>query len=69
MIINELLFDKYRVQKALDREVEHSLPRYVAETHRRVGMLSNTHGLNFSYGNPGQATEKGKLNKTLRSAS
>jgi len=65
MIINELLVDKYRVQKALDQEVEHSLFRYVAETHKRVGALAKTHGLNFRYGSPGQATDKEKPIKVI----
>ncbi|MGR9106058.1 MAG: hypothetical protein ACU843_03910 [Gammaproteobacteria bacterium] len=67
MIINELLIDKYRVQKALDKEVGHSLSGYVAETHKRVEVLSKTHGLNFRYGSPGKFTEKQKPNKAISS--
>lgn len=68
MIINELLVDKYRVQKTLDQAVNHSLPEYVAETHNRVVKLSKTHGLVFKYGSPGMVI-KGKapdkpINKT-----
>jgi len=65
MIINELLVDKYRVQKALDQKVGHSLPRYVAETHNRVGELSKTYGLNFRYGSPGKSVEEEKPNKAI----
>lgn len=65
MIINELLVDKYRVQKALDQEVGQSLLGYVAETHKRVGALSKTLGLNFRYGSPGQATEEERPNKAI----
>jgi hypothetical protein len=67
MIINELLVDKYRVQKALDKEVGHSLSGYVAETHKKVDALSKTHGLNFRYGSPGKSTEKEKPNNAINS--
>ena len=56
MIINELLVDKYRVQKALDQEVGHSLSKYVSETHIRVRGLSQTYGLQFRYGRPAIAS-------------
>ncbi len=65
MIINELLLDKYRVQKALDQEVGHSLQGYVAETHNRVKKLSETHGLVFHYGSPGADIDENKLSKTI----
>ncbi len=65
MIINELLVDKYRVQKKLDQEVNHSLPSYVSETHNRVQRLSETLGLNFKYGSPGKAVEENP-NKRLK---
>lgn len=65
MIINELLVDKYRAQKALDQEVGHSLPRYAEETHNRVQRLSKTLGLNFRYGSPGMASEEEKPNKAI----
>lgn len=67
MIINELLLDKYRVQKSLDKEMGYSLPAYVAETHKRVGELSKTHGLNFKYGSPSKSTEEEKPNKAINS--
>ena len=65
MIINELLVDKYRVQQALDQEVGHNLPDYVAETHNRVQKLSKTLGLNFRYGSPGMPMEANRLNKAI----
>jgi hypothetical protein len=65
MIINELLVDKYRVQKALDQEVGHSLLGYVSETHNRVQKLSESRGLIFRYGRPGMATEEEKPNKAI----
>ena len=40
MIIDELLFDKYRVQKKLDQETNHSISKYVEETRKRVEKLS-----------------------------
>lgn len=58
MIINELLVEKYKVQKALDQEVGHSLTEYVAETHNRVQKLSKTLGLNFRYGIPSVVLEE-----------
>ena len=63
MIINELLIDKYKVQKTLDQQVGHSLPAYVAETHDRVRKLSVTLGLNFRYGRPGMIPEEKEPNK------
>ncbi len=65
MIINELLVDKYRVQKVLDQEVGHSLAGYVAETHNRVQKLSKTLGLNFKYGSPRSVVEEKKPNKAI----
>jgi len=64
MIINELLVDKYRVQKALDQDVGHSLTRYVSETHARVANISKTLGLSFKYGTPGIV--ESEPNKTLQ---
>ena len=63
MIINELLVDKYRVQKTLDQEVDHSLPGYVAETHNRVQKLSKMLGLSFKYGSPSIAVKEKKPNE------
>lgn len=54
MIINELLVEKYRVQKALDDATNHNLSEYVKETHIRVNKL----GLNFKYGVPGKLPNK-----------
>ena len=65
MIINELLADKYRVQKALDQKVGHSLSGYVTETHNSVLRLSRTLGLNFKYGSPGATIEDKKPNKAI----
>ena len=57
MIINELLVEKYRVQKKLDEETNHNLLEYVKETHNRVNKLD----LNFKYGVPGDLPNKGLL--------
>ena len=65
MIINELLVDKYRVQKTLDEKVGHSLSGYVKETHNRVLQLSKTHGLSFRYGSPRVITDDKKPNPPL----
>jgi len=65
MIINELLVDKYRVQKALDQEVGHSLSKYVSETHSRVQKISEISGLKFTYGRPGMIDEEKKPNKAI----
>jgi len=67
MIINELLVDKYRVQKALDQEIGHSLLGYVSETHDRVQKLSKSHGLSFRYGRLGMTPEEEKPNKAINS--
>jgi hypothetical protein len=65
MITNELLVDKYRVQKALDQDVGHSLFAYVEETHKRVLKLSKTSGLNFRYGIPRMVREEKEPNNAL----
>lgn len=65
MIINELLADRYRVQKALDQEVGHSLSRYVAETHNRVNEIAKTLDLNFNYGCPGIILEEETSSKVV----
>ena len=67
MIINELLVEKYRVQKALDQEVGYSLSRYVNETHNRVIRLSSTLGLNFKYGTP-NSISTASSNKAVNSS-
>jgi hypothetical protein len=52
MMINELLSEKYRVQISLDQAVNHSITKYVEETHVRVKKLSKIFGLNFKYSKP-----------------
>ncbi len=53
MIINEVLLDKYRVQKELDQVSDHDISKYVKETHARVKNISTTFNLKFKYGVPG----------------
>ena len=65
MIINELLVDKYRVQKALDQQVGHRLKDYVVEIHKKVQRVSETEGLGFTYGIPGTGIKDNKPNKAI----
>ena len=44
MITNDLLREKYRVQKALDEKAQHSLTQYVANAH------ANTKKAEIKYG-------------------
>jgi hypothetical protein len=52
MIINDLMAEKYKLQKALDKETNHDISKYVEETHLRVKKLSQQYSLNFTYGVP-----------------
>ena len=65
MMMNELLLEKYRAQKALDEETGHSLPRYVAETHRKMSAFAKAYGLHFSYGIPSQTAERQKIQQDI----
>lgn len=52
MIINELLIEKSQTQKKLDEIANHSLEKYVENTHSRVQDLSASLGLKLRYGKP-----------------
>ena len=67
MIINDLLAEKYRVQKALDKETNHNISKYVEETHVRVRRLSKQYGLDFKYGIPGSVQDEKLPNKAINS--
>lgn len=67
MIINELLFDKYRVQKNLDQETNYSISRYVEETHKRLKKLSAEYKLSFQYGVPGSREKNESPDKAINS--
>ena len=67
MIINDLLVEKYRVQKALDKETNHDISKYVEETHARVKKLSKKYNLNFKYGMPSSVQNQDLPNKAINS--
>jgi hypothetical protein len=52
MITNELLIEKSKTQKKLDEIANHSLEKYVENTHLRVQQLSNRLGLKLKYAKP-----------------
>ena len=52
MITNDLLREKYRVQKALDEKAQHSLTQYVANAHANVKKAEVKYGVKFNYSQP-----------------
>ncbi|WPL18905.1 hypothetical protein Thiowin_03998 [Thiorhodovibrio winogradskyi] len=52
MITNEVLDEKYRVQKAQAQEVEYDLVRRMAASHHGVQAFSESTGVKFTYGHP-----------------
>jgi hypothetical protein len=52
MITNELLQEKYRVQKALAKEANYDLKQYVANSHAAVKEVEAQYGIKFKYGTP-----------------
>jgi hypothetical protein len=60
MIINELLFEKYKTQKRLDDIANHSLVKYVEDSHSRVKELSAKLGLKLKYGTPAPQNQSNK---------
>ena len=52
MITNDLLREKYRVQKALDEKAQHSLTQYVANAHANVKKAEIKYGVKFKYSQP-----------------
>ncbi|EDN71102.1 hypothetical protein BGP_4040 [Beggiatoa sp. PS] len=49
---NELLREKYRVQKVLDEQANGNLIQYVANTHARIKEIEAKYGIKFKYGKP-----------------
>ena len=47
MITNDLLREKYRVQKALDEKAQYSLTQYVANAHANVKKAEIKYGVKF----------------------
>ncbi len=58
MMTNDLLREKYRVQKILDEQANHSLTQYVANTHARIKEIEAKYGVKFSYGKPALSLQK-----------
>ncbi len=52
MIINELLEIKYETQKRLDEEAQHSLEKYVENSHVNVQKIATKYKLALKYGKP-----------------
>jgi len=49
---NDLLREKYRVQKALDEKANHSLAQYAANAHTKIKEIEAKYGVKFKYGKP-----------------
>ena len=52
MVTNDLLREKYRVQKALDEKAQHSLTQYVDNAHANVKKAEIKYGVKFNYSQP-----------------
>jgi len=52
MMMNELLREKYRVQKTLDAEANDNLAQYVANAHASVKEVEAKYGVKFKYDKP-----------------
>jgi hypothetical protein len=52
MMTNELLREKYRVQKTLDDKANHNFAQYVSNTHARIKEIEAKYGVKFKYGKP-----------------
>jgi len=62
MITNELLTEKSQTQKKLDEIANHSLAKYVENSHSKVQQLSAKLGLKLKYGRPVEALKMGGFN-------
>jgi len=49
---NDLLREKYRVQKALDEKANHSLAQYATNAHSKIKEIEAKYGVKFKYGKP-----------------
>ena len=58
MITNELLQEKYRVQRLLDKQANHDLAQYVANSHARVKEIEARFDIKFKYGVPSIALQE-----------
>jgi len=52
MTTNEILKIKYETQKRLDKEAQHSLEKYVKNSHRNVQEFAKNYRLKLKYGTP-----------------
>jgi hypothetical protein len=50
--MNDLLQEKYRVQKTLDEKANHSLIQYVANSHAKIKEVEVEYGIKFEYIEP-----------------
>jgi hypothetical protein len=58
MMTNDLLREKYRVQKALDEKANNNLAQYVANAHARIKEVEAKYGVKFKYGKPALISQK-----------
>ena len=58
MMTNDLLREKYRVQKELSNKAGHDLARYVANSHLKMKEIEAMYGVKFKYGKPALAPQK-----------
>jgi len=52
MITNDLLQEKYRIQKALDEQANHNLVQYVANAHFKIKEIEAKYNVKFKYNKP-----------------
>jgi hypothetical protein len=55
---NDLLREKYRVQKALNEKANHNITQYVANTHAKIKDIETKYGVKFKYKKPTLTLQK-----------
>ena len=58
MMTNDLLREKYRVQKELSNKAGHDLARYVVNSHLKIKEIEAMYGVKFKYGKPALVPQK-----------
>ena len=58
MLTNDLLREKYRVQKELSDKAGHDLARYVANSHLRMKEIEAVYGVKFKCAKPALTAQK-----------
>ena len=58
MMTNDLLREKYRVQKELDDKSGHDLAKYMANAHLKMKEIEAVYGVKFKCVKPALASQK-----------